>query len=64
MFLKLVYGDIIYYGLDVGSYMYSTITGAIEYLESKDFNSLKWEKEKEKEEDLKDTGCESVILQK
>lgn len=57
MFLKLVYGEIIFYGLDVGSYMYSTLTGAIEYLESKNFGAM------EKDE-LKDTGCESVILEK
>ena len=29
MFLKLVYGEIIFYGMDVGSYMYSTFTRAI-----------------------------------
>lgn len=53
MFLKLVYGEIIFYGLDVGSYMYSTITGAIEFLEGKDFNG----KKEEDKMDLKDTGC-------
>ena len=43
MFLKLIYGDVIFYGLDVASYMYSTLTGAIEYLESKDFTPEKQE---------------------
>ena len=38
LFLKLIYGEIMFYGMDVGSYMYSTISGAIEYLESKDFS--------------------------
>lgn len=41
LFLKLIYGEIIFYGMDVGSYMYSTISGAIEYLESKDFSGQK-----------------------
>lgn len=37
LFLKMIYGEGIYYNMDTSSYMYSTIWGAIEYLESKKF---------------------------
>lgn len=32
LFLRMVYGEGIYYNMDTSSYMYSTIWGAIEYL--------------------------------
>lgn len=37
LFLKIVYGESIYYSMDTSSYMYSTIWGAMEYLESRTF---------------------------
>jgi hypothetical protein len=40
LFLKLLYGERVYYNMDISSYMYSTIWGAIEYLESKEFEEI------------------------
>lgn len=54
LFLKILYGETIYYGMDTSSYMYSTIWGAIEYLESKKFDIPKAESI---EKQLKATDC-------
>lgn len=37
LFLKMLYGEAIYYSMDTSSYMYSTIWGAIQYLQTKKF---------------------------
>ena len=34
VFLRIIYADPVYYSMGVGSYMLSTIFGAIEFLES------------------------------
>lgn len=35
--MRMLYGEGIYYNMDSSSYMYSTIWGALEYLETIDF---------------------------
>lgn len=34
LFLRIVYGESIFYSMDVSSYIFSTIVGALEFLES------------------------------
>jgi hypothetical protein len=40
IFLRIVYGDTVYYSLGLGSYMLSTIFGAFEFLETPEFTGL------------------------
>lgn len=40
IFLRVIYADPVYYNMGVGSYMLSTIFGAIEFLESPEFQQL------------------------
>jgi hypothetical protein len=40
VFLRILYGDKVYYSMGLGSYMLSTIFGAIEFLESGHFWEL------------------------
>ncbi len=44
IFLRILYGEKVYYSLGLGSYMLSTIFGAIEFLESEHFRELLIEK--------------------
>lgn len=54
----MLYGEGIYYNMDTSSYMYSTIWGAIEYLESKKFYLHKESNStNEVDKTLKDTSC-------
>ena len=36
LFLRIIFGDNIYYGMDSSSYVYSTIIGAMEFMEKKE----------------------------
>lgn len=40
IFLRIVYTDKVYYNMGLGSYMLSTVFGAIEYLEGEHFHHL------------------------
>jgi hypothetical protein len=40
IFLRIVYGETVYYSMGLGSYMLSTIFGAFEFLESSHFSDL------------------------
>jgi hypothetical protein len=40
LFLRIVYGENVYYSMGIGSYMLSTLFGALEFLESPQFREL------------------------
>lgn len=40
VFLRIVYGENVYYSMGIGSYMLSTLFGALEFLESPHFREL------------------------
>lgn len=44
IFLRIIYGDKVYFTMGLGSYMLSTVFGALEFLESEQFMDLVNEK--------------------
>lgn len=44
IFLRIIYGDKVYYSMGMGSYMLSTVFGALQFLESNHFRELLAEK--------------------
>lgn len=44
IFLRIIYGDKVYFTMGLGSYMLSTVFGALEFLESEQFMDLLDEK--------------------
>lgn len=62
LFLKLLYGEGVFYNMDVSSYMYSTIWGALEYLEGMGLGQQKKQSSRQDQgEEEQQEGTESTV---